>query len=168
MKKLSLVLFIALLFFAKDAFSQSYDFELNDLNGNPVKLSELLKKGPVFISFWATWCIPCKEEMREMNIIYNKYKDSGFVYVAIDRDDLKSISKVKPYIESKGYNFIVLYDTEGSVFESFGGQQIPFAVLMNKKGEILHTYSTGYTAGDEIQLEKDVVEALHQSDSGTK
>jgi len=161
MKKITAVLFIALLFTAKGSYSQAYNFELNDLDGNSVKLTELLQKGPVFISFWATWCIPCKEEMKVMNVIYNKYKDSGFVYVAINRDDLKSISKVKPYIESKSYNFLVLFDTDGSVFESLGGQQIPFAILMNKKGDIIHTYSTGYTAGDEIKLEQDVVNALH-------
>jgi peroxiredoxin len=168
MKNLTAVLFIAFLFFAKNTFSQAYDFELNDLDGNSVKLSKLLEKGPVFISFWATWCIPCKEEMKEMNVIYNKYKDSGFVYVAINRDDLKSISKVKPYIESKGYSFIVLFDTEGSVFESMGGQQVPFAVLMNKKGDIVQTYSTGYTAGDEIKLEQDIVKVLNDSKTEKK
>jgi peroxiredoxin len=168
MRKLILLLSLSLLFSAKICFAQAIDFDLPDLEGNSVKLTGLLEKGPVFISFWATWCIPCKEEMRVMNEIYRKYKDSGFVYVAINRDDVKSVPKVRPYIESKGYDFIVVFDTDAHVFETFGGQQIPFAVLLNKKGDVLHTYSTGYSAGDEIELEKDIVKALSESKAEKK
>jgi thiol-disulfide isomerase/thioredoxin len=168
MKKLSVILLLFFIIGTKTSVAQTIDFELPDLDGNSVKLSALLEKGPVFISFWATWCIPCKEEMRVMNEIHKKYRDSGFVYVAVNRDDIKSVPKVKPYIESKGYDFLVVLDTDAHFFESLGGQQIPFAVLVSKKGEILKTYSTGYSAGDEIELEKDIVEALGQSKEDKK
>jgi len=114
------------------------------------------------ISFWALWCVPCKEEMRVMSNIYNKYKDSGFVYIAMNQDSPKSSTKVKSYIESKSYNFIVLMDSDTHVFDMFGGQNIPFGVLMNKKGEIVNTY-TGYIEGDESKLEQDVVNVLKES-----
>lgn len=162
MKKLSVVLIIAVLSLTKVSLGQSYDFSLEDLNGNTVTLTGLLEKGPVMISFWALWCVPCKEEMKVMNDVYNKYKDSGFVYVAMNQDTPKSSTKVKSYIESKEYNFIVLLDTDAHVFENFGGQNLPFSVLINKKGDVVKTY-TGYFSGDEAKIENDIINLLKES-----
>lgn len=158
-KLLVLFLFIFLMAFSSKLFSQGYDFELNDLDGNSVKLSELLKKGPVFVQFWATWCVPCKEEMKVLNELWGKYKDSGFVFVAISIDDQKSLSKVKPYIESKSYKFPVLFDTDKNVLNNFGGQDPPFSVFIDRNGSIFKTYS-GYMQGDEAKLESEIKEAL--------
>jgi len=162
MKKLSVILIIALFLLTKVSFGQSYDFSLEDLDGNTVTLTGLLEKGPVMISFWALWCVPCKEEMKIMSDVYNKYKDSGFVYVAMNQDSPKSSAKVKSYIESKGYKFIVLLDTDGHVFENFGGQNLPYSVLINKKGEVVKTY-TGYVPGDESKIETDITNLIKES-----
>ncbi|MBE2218158.1 MAG: TlpA family protein disulfide reductase [Ignavibacteria bacterium] len=151
--------FLTLLIFSGKTLSQGYDFDLADLDGNNVKLSELVKKGPVFVQFWATWCVPCKEEMKVLNELYNKYKDSGFVFVAISIDDQKSLSKVKPYIESKSYKFTVLFDTDKNVFSNMGGQDPPFSVFLDRNSNVFKTYS-GYIQGDDIKLENDIKEAL--------
>jgi peroxiredoxin len=164
MKKLFIILILFFVFSLKLTYAQSYDFELNDLDGNSVKLSEMLKKGPVLIQFWALWCIPCKEEMKHLGEIYGKYKDSGFVYLAVNEDSPKSSAKVKSYIESKEYKFSVLLDGDARVFEQFGGQNLPFSVFLNKNGDVFRTY-TSYVAGDEAELEKDVKQALNESKS---
>lgn len=162
MKKISFLLIFLFAFLLKTSFCQSYEFELPDLDGNNVKLSQLLQKGPVMISFWALWCVPCKEEMRVMSDVFNKYKDSGFVYIAMNQDSPKSSTKVKSYIESKNYKFIVLLDSDTHVFESFGGQNLPFGILINKKGDVVKTY-TGYITGDESKLEEDIVKVINES-----
>ena len=160
MKKIIILsVFVFTLIVSGRCFSQGYDFDLNDIDGNSVKLSELIKKGPVFIQFWATWCVPCKEEMKVLNEIWGKYKDSGFVFVAISTDDQKSISKVKPYIESKSYKFTVLYDTDKNVFSNFGGQDPPFSVFLDRNGNVFKSYS-GYIQGDDGKLESDIKDAL--------
>ncbi len=159
MKKILTVFVFILLFLTKISLAQMSDFNLNDLDGNNIKLTELLKKGPVFLQFWATWCVPCKEEMKVLNELYEKYKDSGFVYVAVSIDDQKSISKVKPYIESKSYKFITVYDSDKSVFNSFGGQDPPFSVFLDRNGNVLKTYS-GYIKGDDSKLESEIKDAL--------
>ncbi|MCX7878016.1 MAG: TlpA family protein disulfide reductase [Ignavibacteria bacterium] len=141
------------------SITSAQDFTLEDLEGHSIKLSDLLKEGPVFIQFWATWCVPCKEEMKVLNELYLKYKDKGFVYVAVSIDDQKTVSKVKPYIESKGYSFITVYDTDKSVFSSFGGQDPPYSVFLDKKGNVIKTYS-GYMQGDDVKLENDIINAL--------
>ena len=158
-KTIIFTIFVLAFAFTAQTYSQGYDFDLNDLDGNNVKLSELTKTGPVFVQFWATWCVPCKEEMKVLNELWNKYKDSGFVFVAISIDDQKSLSKVKPYIESKSYKFPVLYDTDKNVFSSFGGQDPPFSVFVDRNGSIFKTYS-GYMQGDDAKLDKEIKEAL--------
>jgi len=158
MKKTLILSLFLLILTTKGIFSQ-YEFDLNDINGNTVKLSQLLQKGPVFMQFWALWCIPCKEEMRVMNDFYAKYKDSGFVYVAINQDSPKSSAKVRAFIESKGYTAPCLLDGDMSVFEKFGGQNLPFSVFIGKDGNIIKSY-TGYIQGDEGKLEEDIQSGL--------
>ena len=122
-----------LLFISLKSYSQNYsDFTLQDLEGNDVKLSKLLEKGPVMISFWATWCSPCKEEMKKLFPVYEKYKDRGFTYLAINQDNQKSVSKVKSYINANGYSFPVVLDPDKSVFESYSGVGIPYSLLISK------------------------------------
>ncbi len=160
MKRILILIFAIILTFPfNKSLAQGYEFDLADLEGNNVKLSELLKTGPVFVQFWATWCVPCKEEMKVLNELYGKYKDSGFVFVAVSIDDQKTVSKVEPYIDSKSYKFKVLYDTDKNVFSNFGGQDPPFSVFLDRNGNIFKTYS-GYIQGDDSKLENDIKDAL--------
>lgn len=159
MKKFLVLALILFVITASKSYSQAYDFDLQDIDGNSVKLTELLKTGPVFLQFWATWCVPCKEEMKVLNELYGKYKDSGFVYVAVSIDDQKTSSKVKPFIESKGYKFITLFDTDKNVFSNYGGQDPPFSVFLDRKGNVIKSYS-GYIQGDDAKLEADIKSAL--------
>jgi peroxiredoxin len=159
MKKILTLAVLLIFLSASKSFSQGYDFNLEDIDGNSVKLSELLKKGPVFLQFWATWCVPCKEEMKVLNELYGKYKDSGFVYVAVSIDDQKTSSKVKPFIESKGYKFTTVYDSDKNVFSNFGGQDPPFSVFLDVKGNVIKSYS-GYLQRDDAKLEGDIKSAL--------
>jgi len=160
MKK-TVLLFVLTLLMTGFIKSQTYsDFTLQDLEGNDVTLSKLLEKGPVFMSFWATWCSPCKEEMKKVNAIYEKYKDQGFVYLAINQDNQKSVSKVKSFITSQSYNFPVVFDTDKKVFEAYSGKdEMPYALLIGKNKEILSVH-TGFKTGDEAKIEEEVKAAL--------
>ncbi|HEY5535203.1 MAG TPA: TlpA disulfide reductase family protein [Ignavibacteria bacterium] len=162
MKKIFLV--VAILFaFSYTLKAQNYsDFTLSDLSGNDITLSKLLEKGPVMLSFWASWCDPCKEEMRHLKDIYEIYKDKGFTYLAINEDDQKSIAKVKSFIESKDYKFTVVMDTENKVYEAYWGNTeltLPFSLLISKDKQILAKHSN-FLAGDEVKIEEEIKEAL--------
>jgi peroxiredoxin len=162
MKKIYLVLAIIFLF-SLTLKAQSYsDFTLGDINGNDVTLSKLLEKGPVLLSFWASWCAPCKEEMRYINDIYEKYKDKGFMYLAINEDDQKSIVKVKPFIDTKGYKFTVVLDIDNKVYESYWGNTeltLPYSLLISKNKEIVAKHSN-FLSGDEVKMEEEIKTAL--------
>jgi cytochrome c biogenesis protein CcmG/thiol:disulfide interchange protein DsbE len=150
---LSIVIIFA---FANLTKAQSfYDFTLDDLNGDDVTLSELLKKGPVMLSFWATWCAPCKDEMKYMNDIWAKYKDKGFTYLAVNNDNQKSLSKVRSYISANGYEFPVVLDTDEKIFEAYQGSGHPFSVIIGMDGTIKARH-LGYVPGDEVKFEEEI------------
>lgn len=158
MKALSILIILLVINFTNVLYSQ-YDFELDDIQGNTVKLSEALKKGPVFIHFWAMWCNSCKDELKILDNLSNKYKDSGFVLIAINIDNPKSSSKAKSFVITKNYDFDVLLDPSALVFEKFGGQNLPLSIFMDKNGNIVKTYS-GFMEGDEAKLENDIKNIL--------
>ncbi|AFH50361.1 Thiol-disulfide isomerase-like protein [Ignavibacterium album JCM 16511] len=164
MKKIILILFISLSFFsfAQDELSQGKtapNFKLESLDGNNFELTQALGKGPVLLSFWATWCKPCMEEMNELNKIYEELKEKGFTLLAISTDNEKTIAKVKPLVKSKGYNFTVLLDKNSDVARKYYAQQIPYSVLIDKDGKIISSHM-GYMKGDEKKLREKILSLL--------
>jgi cytochrome c biogenesis protein CcmG, thiol:disulfide interchange protein DsbE len=137
------------------------DFTLPDVSGNDVTLNTYLDKGPVLISFWASWCSPCKDEMRKMQGIYEKYKDKGFTYIAINQDNQKSIAKVKAFVEAENFTFPVILDSDQKINEAYNGANLglPYALLIGKSKEIISKH-TGYLPGDEVTIENEIKTAL--------
>lgn len=162
---LTFILFISITTFAQDEVEitgkKAPNFKLINLDGKYIELNKETGNGPVLLSFWATWCKPCLEEMSEFNKIYDEYKDKGFTILAISTDAEKSVAKVKPYIKSKGYSFMVLLDTNNEVARKYYAQQIPFTVLIDKNGNIVYSH-LGYMKGDEQKVEKLVSEMLEK------
>lgn len=147
---------------AQEKLSQAPNFTLPDLNGKKVELKSLLGKGPVFIHFWATWCVPCQEEMAYLQKIFEKYKNKDLVMVAISNDDPKTVNKVKPFIKGRRYNFLVLLDTSQEVSNLYHVQDVmPTDYLIDSKGHVRKMYS-GYKAGDEVTIEKDIVAVMSE------
>jgi len=137
------------------------NFKLMNLDGKYIELSKETGNGPVLLSFWATWCKPCLEEMVEYNKIYEQYKEKGFKLIAISTDTEKSIAKVKPYIKSKEYQFPVLLDTNGDVARKYYAQQMPYTVILDKNGNIVYSH-LGYMKGDEKKVETLITDLLEK------
>lgn len=134
------------------------NFKLEDLEGNVVDLKELNGK-VVLLSFWATWCKPCVEEMGEYQKIYDEFKDKGFTLLAIATDDQKSVNKVKPLVRSKKFTFPVLIDSNSDAARKYYAQSIPYTVLINAKGEVIYNH-LGYKKGDEKKLREKLITLL--------
>jgi peroxiredoxin len=133
------------------AADKAADFTLRDLAGQEVRLGDHTGK-VVVLSFWATWCGPCKEEMPHLSKMYEDKKGSGLVVLSISTDDARSASKVKPFIEKMGYKFPVLLDRESTVIGTYNpSKTLPFTVVIDRQGNIAHVAS-GYNPGDEVAL----------------
>ncbi|MEP7147180.1 MAG: TlpA disulfide reductase family protein [bacterium] len=160
MKKIIFLCLLLPFIFPVQSFSQSYnDFTLSDLDNNEITLSKLLEKGPVMVSFWATWCTPCKEELKRLQPLYEKYKDQGFTYLAVNQDNQKSIAKVKSFINANSYSFPVVLDAEKSIFEAYSGIGMPYSLIIDKNKKIVAKH-LGYVTGDDEKIEKEIKEAL--------
>lgn len=156
MKKIFFAVVLLLLISAISKAQSVPDFTLSDVDGNDVTFSNVTGSGATIVSFWATWCGPCKEEMKKLNELYNKYKDKGFQYIAINQDNQKSVSKVKAFINAQNYGFTVLLDTDKKIFEAFNGKdEIPYTLILNKNREVVNSH-TGYKTGDENTLEEEI------------
>lgn len=139
--------------------SSTPDITMDEIDGTVSRLSEYIRTGPVYMSFWALWCEPCKQELRALKNLYEDGEEKPFTILAINLDSPKSIAKVKAYAKSQSYPFPIILDPNQQVFQNFNGQNLPFAVLIDKSGKVLTT-RTGYYPGDEVQIEKEIMKAV--------
>ncbi len=138
--------------------SKAPNFVLENMDGDLVELNEELGEGPILLSFWATWCKPCVEEMGHFQKIYEELGDEGMKMFAVSTDAEKTVSKVKPFIQSKGYTFDVLLDTNSEVARLYFVRNVPFTVIIDKDGNIVFSH-LGYKRGDELKV-KEILQKL--------
>jgi thiol-disulfide isomerase/thioredoxin len=114
----------------------SIDFSLEGLDGKTVSLSSYRGK-VVLLSFWATWCGPCKEEMPAMEKLYQKLKARGFVVLAVDMMEEKTA--VSAFVKKNGYTFPVVLDKTGEVGGNglYSARAIPTNYVVDKAGMIV-------------------------------
>ncbi len=131
---------------------------LTDLKGQTYKSSDIAKDGKVtVISFWATWCVPCKKELNTINELYEDWQSKyDMKLVAISIDDSRSSTKVKPYMDGQRWEFDVLLDINQDFKRALNIQSVPYTLLLDKNGKIVYQHS-GYVDGDEIILEEEIM-----------
>ena len=131
------------------------DLSVRLLDGKQVRLSALLEEGPLLVSFWATWCAPCKKEMRFLEEFHQKYNENSFRVLAISTDSPKSMSKVKSYIRAKKYTFLVGIDPNQEIAKKMNALLMPTTLILNKDRKV-SWYHQGFIPGDEKEIEAQI------------
>lgn len=110
------------------------NFELNDYDGNIVKLSDFNGK-PIVINSWAVWCPFCKQELVDFVVVQKEFGDK-VEFIAIDRAE--SLSKAKKYTDNAGITneLIFLLDPKDSFYRSIGAFSMPETIFVNSEGKI--------------------------------
>ncbi|HNF71159.1 MAG TPA: TlpA disulfide reductase family protein [Chitinophagaceae bacterium] len=154
MKKLCFTLLFGMLSGA--AFSQSQELpttKIRDLNGKQISFNEAFEKGkPTMVSFWATWCIPCKQEIKNIKDKLEGWKkEANFNYMAVSIDDARSTAMVKTYAKSQGWTFPTYTDPNSDLKRSLNFQNVPYTIIVDGQGKIVFQHS-GYEEGGEDEL----------------
>ena len=135
------------------------DCTLRDLDGRQVHLSDYAGK-VVLLDFWATWCVPCAAELPQLEELYQKRKNDGFVVLGIDMDGPETIAQVVPFARRYNLSFPTLLDEETRVVAIYNPKRVaPMTVLIDKRG-IISRVRNGYNAGDEKLIADDVANLL--------
>lgn len=122
------------------------------LNGSSISMNEITKgEGVKIISFWATWCVPCINELDAISEVYEDWKDETSVeLIAIATDDARTKKRIKPLINGKGWEYKILLDDNQDLQRSLNISVIPHVIVI-KDGKIVWRH-TGYQPGAEDQL----------------
>ena len=164
-KKINIIVFYSLVasmfIFGQDnsTISKIPNIDIKLLNGKTTNIYKLLESGPLLMDFWATWCKPCKQVMKHLNEFHNDYKDQGFQVLMINQDTPRSLGKVKAYINSKDYDFLVSIDPNQQIAKKLNGQIMPNLLLIKKDGTIQWRHQ-GYMPGEEKEIKQKIEELL--------
>lgn len=153
----TLSLLVAMLL-ATAGFAQSKTLpsvNVKTLQGESINVQTLGQTGKItVISFWATWCSPCKKELDAISEIYEDWqKDYDMVLVAISTDDARSAAKVPGVVDAKGWKYRILLDSNKELSIAANIQSVPYTFLLDQNGNIVYEH-IGYTPGDEDELEE--------------
>ncbi|MCM1521729.1 MAG: TlpA family protein disulfide reductase [Muribaculaceae bacterium] len=142
---------------ALESSAQLPSVQVKDLSGKTVDTATLSNDGkPFAISFFATWCKPCKRELAAIAEVYPDWQDeTGMKMYIVSIDEAQNVSKVKPLVDAEGWDYEVLLDPNSEFKNALGIQLIPHMLIIDGKGEIVYSHS-GYTDGSETEVIKKI------------
>jgi len=126
------------------------EFRLQDLDGDWITLSEQLGEDVVYVTFWATWCVPCRREMPHLQELYEEFGEQGFTIIGVNTDPPATTSKIKPFVKRHRVGYPTLLDPDNNVLDTYNTtRELPYAILIDRQGDIHKSYA-GYRTGDHV------------------
>lgn len=106
---------------------------LTDVDGHPIRLADFAGR-PLWIFFWATWCVPCQEEASDIVALYHAHRGAGLTVLAIDVQE--PTSAVRDFVAEHGIDYRVALDASGDVRSLYGGWGLPIHFFLDAGGVI--------------------------------
>ncbi len=119
------------------ASADPVDFTVRDLRGNPIKLSDW-RGHPVIVDFWATWCLPCRREIPELNEIYRRYQNKGLKVLGVSLDAVKGdgLSAVTPFVREFKVTYPIAM-ADDALAERLELEAVPTTLFLSRDGHVL-------------------------------
>ena len=150
---------IIIVFFTQSILSQKNipSIYIKTIEGKSINsISTLNKNGLTIYSFWATWCVPCINELDAIHNEFDKWKEHNVKLVAVSTDDARTKRRVRPLVNGKKWNFDVLVDENQALKRALNINGIPHTIVT--KGSKIIYRKIGYKPGEENDLYKFILE----------
>ena len=151
MKKL--IILLALILSSGSLFSQSLpNITLKSLDGKSINVKKVSNSKDVKIfAFWATWCVPCINELDAISEVYEDWQDETNVeLIAISTDDSRTKKRIRPLVNGKDWTYEILLDDNQDLKRALNITVLPHLLIV-KNGEIIYR-KTSYTPGSEDEI----------------
>lgn len=127
--------------------------KVKKLDGSVISTDQITNEGkPIIISFWATWCKPCVNELNAIHEMYEEWqKETGVKLVIISIDDSRTQPSVAPFVNGRGWEYECYLDPNGDFKRAMNVNMVPHVFLFNGNREAVHQH-TAYAPGDEEKL----------------
>lgn len=161
--KIKIILLLAILNISQ-IYSQDNlpKISLKNNQGKSISIAEIDTNTVTVFSFWATWCIPCINELDAISELYDDWQNETNVkIIAVSTDDTRSAARVKPLVNSKNWEYEILFDTNQEFKRAVNATSIPYLIIV-KNNKIVYSHS-GYTPGSEIDLYEKIKEFAYNN-----
>jgi len=155
MKKITLF-FTLLITFSLFSQNKVLETSMKTLKGETTSLKEIVSKNDlIIVSLWATWCVPCINELDAISDLYEDWQDETNVeLIAVSIDDSRTLNRVRPLVNGRDWEFTILLDTNNDLKRALNTSTVPLTLII-KKGKIVYRHS-GYTPGAEDALYEEI------------
>lgn len=164
MKRIASILLLCLIAYAGDEVAAAPDFELFDIEDNLFSLDSLVARGPVLMAFWSLSCKMCIKELDAMRPFFDEMDSLNVTILAVSQDKARSIPKVKPFVSSHNWNYVVALDPENMMRDLYHVQAMPTSFIIDQNKDIIFTHQ-GYKPGDE-ELIVNTIRGLFSENEG--
>ena len=94
-----------------------------------------LKGKAVVVNFWASWCVPCRDEAPVLQKTYERYRDQGLVVLGVDVNDFRQ--DARRFMKRYGLTYPVVYDGKGSTVGKWGVRGFPETFFVDRTGKLV-------------------------------
>ena len=112
----------------------------------------------VYVDFWASWCIPCRQSFPWMNELQNKYKKKGLQVISINLDHNKALAT--QFLQQSPANFPIIYDQKGLIAREYKIKGMPSSFIIDQNGSLVSKH-VGFNKEKSLAYEQEIVDLLN-------